>query len=222
MSGLISFLFCFHSTGFSRLFIWGKWLSVYSRHLPYLQELAQTTHIFGLGVIRTFALYTLAPLKTCQRHQVVLQYIIYSAVQVKLGGWLHQPFKTRYHYCCLKQAQLRESGKMHMLCDTICRKAALYSSISGRCPGRNKGKCSRWGYSPSSYICTGKINSAGLALVLCLHHLHCWISRIILTWGWFTLTQAICRMTFWASTPQGFSPLEHLAATTLLSKGKSI
>lgn len=89
------FLFCFHTIGFSRLFIWGKWLSIYSRHL-YLQELAQTSHIFGLVVIRTFALYTLPPLKTCQRHQVVLQPIIYSAVQVKLGGYFHQPFKIRY------------------------------------------------------------------------------------------------------------------------------
>lgn len=89
------FLFCFHTIGFSRLFIWGKWLSIYSRHL-YLQELAQTSHIFGLVVIRTFALYTLPPLKTCQRHQAVLQPIIYSAVQVKLGGYFHQPFKIRY------------------------------------------------------------------------------------------------------------------------------
>lgn len=104
VSGLISFLFCFHSIGFSRLFTWDKWSSVYSRHLPYLQELAQTSHVFGLDVIRTFAVYILAPLKACQRHQVVLQCIIYSAVLVKLGSWLHQPFKTRYHYCCLKTA----------------------------------------------------------------------------------------------------------------------
>lgn len=62
------FLFCLHSTGFSRLFIRGKWLSVCSRYLSYLQELAQTSHIFGLGLIKTFALYTLAPLKTCQKH----------------------------------------------------------------------------------------------------------------------------------------------------------